>query len=226
MEISLIHNPLLKLLPCMQRHHISHRHILPVHVIDTDRRRGRALPLARTRPLEVPDCWRARVPCCTQHTLGVTVDVAEVWGGGVGAEEDGGFVEDFGGVGALAAASAVAASDEDHVFVGGGGFGFGGRGEVGGEEGFIVGHCEGGGGFGSQLGGRGADGVVGGFGDRGGNVGFCFGEPGLGLFHERVLGLGGGEGGEGEGEEGVEMHGWCICSRCWGDVKGVYLLEG
>lgn len=151
----------------------------------------------------------------------VAVYVAKGRGGGVGGEDCGGFVPDALEMGAVTGAGFVAAGDENHVFL----RGFRGVG-VWGEEGFIVGHCEGSYVSGGDFGGGGADGVFcccfcsrcscgGGRGSGGDGIGdilFDVIEPVGSLlcegFLSRLLGLGSScEDWQGE-EEGLrEMHG-------------------
>ena len=110
----------------------------------------------------------------------------------------------------MPAAGFVAAGDKDHVFL----RGLEGVG-VRGQEGFVVGHCEGSDVFGGDFGGRGADGILcgsgggGGGGDGIGDILFDVGEPVGCLFCERLLSglaLGSCEDWQGEKKGLWEMH--------------------
>ncbi len=160
----------------------------------------------------MPNRRRFRHPGRAEHALGVAIYVAQGGGGGVGGEDAGGFVPHFFEMGAVAAAGFVAAGDEDHVFL----RGLEGVG-VWGEEGFVVGHCEGSDVFGGDFGGGGADWVLccccccgGGGGDGIGYILFDVGEPVGCLFCEGLLSglalLGSCEGWQGEKEGLCEMH--------------------
>ncbi len=151
----------------------------------------------------MPNRRRFRHPSRAEHALGVAVYVAQVRGGRVRGEDAGGFVPYFFEMGAVPAAGFVAAGDEDHVFLGGLE-----RVGVWGEEGFVVGHCEGSDVFGGDFGGGGADGVLccccgGGGGDGIGDILFEVGEPVGCLFCEGFL-------------SGLAL-GRCEC--CWQDEK-------
>ena len=110
-----------------------------VEVVNVDRRRRRRLVRARAGSLDVPARRRLGHPRAAERALAVAVEVAEMRRRGVGGEEQGGGVPFFLEARAVAAAGLVAAGDEHHPFLGrvGGVRGWG-------EEGFVVGHGEGG----------------------------------------------------------------------------------
>ncbi len=160
----------------------------------------------------MPDRRRSSLPRRAQHSLGIAIDVAKRRSRRIGRKQRRRFVPLPLELDAVPAARLVAAGDENHPFlraVRGG--------VVGGQEGFVVGHGEGGDVFGGEFGGAGADGVFDGAGDGAlGEVGFCFFVPGAGLVAEGSLSLGCCEGWEGEREGGGEMHDGGLIVRWWG----------
>ena len=141
----------------------------------------------------MPNRRRFRHPSRAEHALRVAIYISEGRRGRINGEDASGFVPDALEMRAVPAAGFVAARDENHVFV----LGIGGGG-VGGEEGFVIGHCEGSDVSSGDFGGGGADGVFccccsccgggrGGGGDGIGDILFDVGEPVGSLFCEGFL---------------------------------------
>lgn len=116
-EPAVVQDPLLVLLPRVQRHHVPGRRVRHVEVVDVDRARRRRLVGAGHGPLDVPECRRLRHPGRAEGALRVAVYVGEARRRGVGGQEGGRLVPFPLQPLAVPAARLVAAGDENHPFL-------------------------------------------------------------------------------------------------------------
>lgn len=116
-EPPVVQDPLLVLLPRVQRHHVPGRRVRHVEVVDVDRARGRRLVGAGHGPLDVPERRRFRHPGRAEGALRVAVYVGEARRSRVRGQEGGSLVPFPLQPLAVPAARLVAAGDEDHPFL-------------------------------------------------------------------------------------------------------------